>query len=345
MRVNATAARAIVFAIITCICAFPAAAQVNLRFATVEVAGTPAYDEGLGAFARALETDSGGRITVDQKPLGGHGRPTELLGLVEAGRIEMAATVQGYSPNRFPRSSVMELPLIHASAESGTRAMWTLFEEGLIAEDYRNVKVLALYVLPPYGIFTVDKPVRTLRDLRGLRVRAPSTTVGLGMAKLGIVPLGLPVTMLSDTLADDSIDGIAYSWDELAMPTGMGGGPMLEQVRHLMDINLAAPAAMIVINRRIYDGLAADLKAVVDKHSGLALSLANARVRDKSESAVKQKLSTQRSYEIVRLNAEQQAELKRRVEPLYGQWRQTMTAQNIDGERLLTRVRALAQSN
>src|SRR5205823_7317947 len=130
------------------------------------------------------------------KPLGGYGKPAELFGMVEKGDIEIASTVQGYSPGRFPQSSVMELPLMFDNSVAGTRALMGLYKEGLLDKDYASVKVLSLYMLPPYPIFTTGKKIETVRDFRGLRIRTPSITVGLAFAKLGAIPLGIPNNMV-----------------------------------------------------------------------------------------------------------------------------------------------------
>src|SRR3954465_3166834 len=96
------------------------AAEQTLRFGTINAKGTATYDDILVPFARAVEEKSGGRFAVDIQPQGGFGRPVELFPMVEKGDIEMASSVQGYHPGRFPRSTVMELPLIYDTAETGT---------------------------------------------------------------------------------------------------------------------------------------------------------------------------------------------------------------------------------
>jgi len=99
------------------------AAEVVLRFGSINTENTAAYDQVLLPFAKAVEEESGGRIEVALKPLGGYGKPAELFIMVEKGAIEMAATVQGYHPGRFPQSSVMELPFMFDNSISGTSAM------------------------------------------------------------------------------------------------------------------------------------------------------------------------------------------------------------------------------
>jgi TRAP-type C4-dicarboxylate transport system substrate-binding protein len=182
--------------------------EITLRFGTINAEGTTGYNKVIVPFARAIETDSKGRIEVALKPLGGYGKPNELFNMVEKGDIEIASTVQGYNPGRFPQSSVMELPLMYENSIAGTRAMMGLYKEGLLDKDYASVKVLALYVLPPYPIFTTGKKIETVRDFRGLRIRTPSVTVGLALRKLGAIPLGVPINLIGDTIDANIVDAI-----------------------------------------------------------------------------------------------------------------------------------------
>src|SRR5215472_16030057 len=116
------------------------AADIVLRFGSINTEGTAPYDQALVPFVRAIEEESGGRIEIALKPVGGYGKPADLFNMVERGDIEMAATVQGYNPGRFPQSSVMELPFMFPDAVAGTEAMMSLYREGLLSEDYASVK-------------------------------------------------------------------------------------------------------------------------------------------------------------------------------------------------------------
>ena len=199
------------------------AAEVVLRFGSINTENTAAYDQVLLPFEKAVEEESERRIEVALKPLGGYGKPAELFTMVEKGAIEMAASVQGYHPGRFPQSSVMELPFMFENSISGTSAMMSLYKEGLLDKDYASVKVLGLYVLPPYPIFTTGKKIQSVKDFRGLRMRTPSTTVGVALAKLGAVPLGIPLNMIGDTIASGYVDAIAYGWDSTTTTKGAAG--------------------------------------------------------------------------------------------------------------------------
>ena len=317
-------------------------AEFVLRFASINNPGTPSYDQILMPFARAVEEESGGRIEVALKPLGGYGKPADLFSMVEKGEIEIASTVQGYNPGRFPQSSVMELPLMFDNSVSGTEAMMTLYKEGLLDKDYASVKVLGLYVLPPYPIFTSGKKIDSVRSFRGMRIRSPSITVGLALSRLGAIPLGIPLTLIGDTLANDIVDAIAYGWDSTSTTKGAGGKLLIDQVSVAVDVKLAAPALMVVMNRAKWDALPADLKAIIDKHTP-ALSVGAATVREQAEVVAKKKVQADPRITAINFSDEQRDELKRVITPAIDEWKASMAKLGIDGARLYARARELVQ--
>ncbi|MBV8165961.1 MAG: TRAP transporter substrate-binding protein DctP [Alphaproteobacteria bacterium] len=319
------------------------AAEQTLRFGTINLANTPTYDEILVPFARALEEKSGGRLAVDIRPLGGFGGAVEMFPKVERGELEIAGTVPGYHPGRFPRSSVMELPMMFDTAETGTTMLWSLYDEGLISPDYEGVKVLALYMLPPYGIFTLAD--QKLTSLRGLRLRTPSITVGLALAKLGAIPIGLPTNLIGTTLNDKLIDGVSYGWDTANTTKTIGDKMMVDQLTYLMDANFAAPSLMTVMSRKVYDALAPDLRKVIDDLTGRSWSLAAARARDQAEAKAKATLTAGGKHQIIKLTAEERRELTQRIAPVIDEWATGLKRQGIDGPGLLTRARALGTNS
>jgi TRAP-type transport system periplasmic protein len=320
------------------------AADFVLRFAAINLAATPAYDQILEPFARNIEQASGGRIEVDLKPLGGYGKPSELFNMVERGDIEIASTVQGYNPGRFPLSSVMELPLMFDTAASGTQAMWKLYKEGLLDRDYASVKVLGLYMLPPYGIFTAGKKITQLKDLRGMRVRSPSPTVGLALARLGMIPIGIPTDMIGEMLSNGTVDAISYGWDSATTSKGVNGGRLIDQIKVMVDMNFAAPALMVLMNRAKWESLPADLQAEIDANAAILVD-GNARLRDQSETATKTRLRADSRYTTSALTPEQRDAMEHAIAPVVTDWKASMAKQGLDGEKLYTRARELVHQS
>jgi TRAP-type C4-dicarboxylate transport system substrate-binding protein len=313
-----------------------------LRFASLFASAAPIQHDLLQPWADEIEKESGRRIHIDLEPMGTFGKAVDYIHMVETGGVEIAYAVQGYTPGRFPASSVMELPLLYPDSVTGTKAFWQLYQEGLLGKEYADVKVLSLFVLPPYGIFTVDRDVKELRDLRGLRVRSPSPTVGLALQRLGTIPLGIPVDVLAENIGDGLIDAIAFGWDTPHTINGAGGKKTLEdQLKYLVDADFAAPALTIVMNKAKYEAMPEDLRKVIDAHSGRDFSISLAKYREEHESLAKARLAKDPAHVVIALTAAQREEMKKLVAPVVVDWANALKKQGIDADRLLARAKEL----
>jgi TRAP-type C4-dicarboxylate transport system substrate-binding protein len=314
---------------------------VKLRFGTINAKTTRTFSEQLMPLKRVIEQSLPGRVEVELGGVGDFGKPAELLPMLEKNQIDIASTVQGYHPGRFPLSSVMEMPMLFESAEQGTYALWKLYEEGLLAKDYEGFKVLSLYVLPPYGVFTSNIDFTSLRDFRGQRVRSPSVTVGLAMARLGMIPVGIPNNAIGIALQENLVDSISYGWDSGATTAGIEGKMLTDQVKYLVDTRFAAPALMIVMKQDVYDRLPAETRKAIDANTGFEFSLRNARQRDAWENETRERLAKSSVHKVIRLTPEQRAEMVKRTAPVVDEWADTMGREGSDGRKLIERAREL----
>lgn len=314
-------------------------AEFLLRLGSTNPAGSAA-DAEFEAIARAIEEESGGRIEVASKPAGGYGKVPDMFAMVERGDLEMAVTVQGYSPGRFPQSSVMELPLMFQNSVVGTRAMMALHKEGLLDKDYATVKVLGLYVLEPYPIFTTGKKIETVKNFRGMRIRAPSITVGLALSRLGAIPLGMPSQMVGEVLANKTLDAVSIGWTSLLNNKGIGGKPLSDQVSVAVDAKFAGPALMLVMNRAKWEAMPPDLQAIVAKH-GAALSDGGAAAREAADLDSRKQVLADGRITPVSFSEAQIAELNRLVTPAIEDWKANMAKRGLDGDKLYSRAREL----
>jgi TRAP-type C4-dicarboxylate transport system substrate-binding protein len=319
-------------------------AEFTLRLAAINAKTTLSFTDLLVPLKQALEEQSGGRIELQLGGIGEFGKPGELLGLLESGKIEIASTVPGYYGDRFPRTSVFDLPLLFDTGEQGSYATWQLYEEGLTAPEFKGLKVLALFPVTPYGIFT-NVPVANLRDLRGLRVRASNLVAGQAFGQLAMISLGLTPDKMGSSLTEGLIDAVSYSYDAAASSPGAGGKMLIEQTKYLVDAGFTGGMSMIIMQQATYDALPEDLRAILDRLTGRELSLRGARLRDEWEMAARKRLELQGDHVFVSLTADERAEMRRRVQPVLDDWVAAMAAQGIDGNALIERVRAIVKQH
>ena len=213
-------------------------------------------------WARELEAKTQGRVNVEvyngASPLG---KVTDQAAQVKAGTVDIALGLRGAEGDRFPGSSLVELPFVVKDAPGGSQALWELFKDGTIADEYKDYKVLALSVHDPGLIHTASKRVLNPADVRGVRLRSPNKTVSAALEQLAAVPVVLQVNDVMPAVKDAKIDGIVTNW---ANPL-----PGFNDVMKFhTDLQFYASAFFIVMNKAKYDGLPADVRAAIDSMSG-----------------------------------------------------------------------------
>ena len=167
----------------------------------------------LDEWIQRVEAAAGGKLKIEHYPsmqLGG--KPPELMDQVQDGIVDLAWTVNGFTPGRFPRSEVFELPFLMTNAEATSRAFWELFEKEMKDTDYRDVHLIGGWVHGP-GVMHTNTPVRSMEDMKGLKFRIPSRMAGFLLENLGAVPIGMPVTAIPEALSKGVIDGAVIPWE------------------------------------------------------------------------------------------------------------------------------------
>lgn len=237
------------------------AAEVSLRFAHPWPAAS-AIHAGLEEWRKSLTEASDGRIDVEMYPSQTLAKSASSYDAVKSGIADMTATVQGYTANRFPMTQIIELPGLVDTAAQGSCALQNLYDEGALDSEYDDTHVLFVYTNGPGHLHTRDKEVTKPEDIRGMVLRRPTTVVGALMEDLGAQPVGMPAPEIYQSLQRDVIGGVAISWD------GAKVFRINELANYHTELNLYSLAFVVTMNKRVYEGLPDDLKAVIDEHSG-----------------------------------------------------------------------------
>ena len=213
-------------------------------------------------FAQRMKEKTGGKVKVEifdaSSPLGG---VTKQAGQVKDGSVDVALGLRGAEGDRFPGTSIIELPFLVQDSASGSKALWELFKSGALDAEYKDYKVLALFVHDPGLIHTSSKRVVTLADLKGLKLRVPNKTVAAAIEFAGGVPVVLQVNQVMDAVKKGEIDGIVTNW----------ANPLPDFNVHMKkhaDTKFYTSAFFIVMNKPKYESLPADIRAAIDSVSG-----------------------------------------------------------------------------
>jgi TRAP-type C4-dicarboxylate transport system substrate-binding protein len=177
------------------------------------------------------------------------------------GTVDVALGLRGAEGERFPGTSLIELPFLVQDSQRGSRMLWQLYRSGALDGEYQDYKVLALFVHDPGLIHTKEKRVEKLADLKGLRLRAPNNTVAAALKHAGAVPVILQVNEVMPAVQRGEIDGIVTNW----------ANPLPDfnaQMKKHADTKFYTSAFFILMNRTRYDALPGELRAAIDELTG-----------------------------------------------------------------------------
>jgi len=294
----------------------------------------------LKPWADALEKESNGRIKVTIYPsmmLGG--KAPNLIDQVQEGVVDAAWTLQGYTPGRFPKTEVFELPFMPASATVTSQALQEFYETHL-QQEYSAVKVIALHAHAPGTFHLRGRTVKTLSDLKGLKVRAPSRVTLSALEALGAVSVGMPVPQVPEALSRGVIDAALLPWEvaytlkihELAdSHTEISGIP-----------GFYTATFLFAMNRKVYEDLPDDLKSIIDRNSGLSLAKRAGLMWDEAE-LLGRNAAVKQGNPITILSGNDLNEWKDRTRPVVEEWAKRMDQEGQEGTKAIQEARRLIQ--
>jgi len=316
------------------------APSIVLKVAHFLPANSNAHVNIIGPWCDALKEESAGRLSCQIYPslqLGG--TAATLVDQVQTGVADIVWTSPGYSAGRFPRVEAMELPFVMPyGAVLGNPLVWKFYEEHA-KEDFKDYKVLAVHGDGGQDVHVRSKPVTTLEDFRGIKLRSSSRTTAKTLEALGATPVSMPPAQMTESIAKGVLDGALVSW-EVVPPTKLD-----EVTQHHSNFPKGLPALgytilSVLMNQERYDGLPDDLKAVLDKHSGMALVERFGREWDKYVDAAKEAVPSDKHFAV---DSAEYARWQEAVQPVLETWVKDATERGLDGRALLDAAQSLHQ--
>ncbi|MEC9343287.1 MAG: TRAP transporter substrate-binding protein [Pseudomonadota bacterium] len=236
------------------------AADYNWTFQTSETAGEPGF-VNKQKWAESVKEMSGGRIEIEIVPIGAVVPHTDTLDAVGGGILQGHLTDPSYFAGKDPAFALMGNLV---GAWSDPFELLGFMQSGGGHELYAEL-------VEPYGVhfigaaatepeaFVSSKPIRTVEDLKGVKMRAPEGMVYEIFSKAGASPVALPGSEVFTALDKGVVDAADYTVFATNQAQGMNdiaNYPMYPGFHSL-------PLIDISMTKSIWDGLPDDLKAIL----------------------------------------------------------------------------------
>jgi TRAP-type C4-dicarboxylate transport system substrate-binding protein len=267
------------------------------------------------------------------------GAPPQLYDQARDGVADITWTLPGSTPGRFPRIEVFELPFVsHKRAIVNCRAVQE-FADRHLREEFREVHPLCVWGHGE-GLIHARREVKTMEDLRGLKLRFPSRLNGESLRALGAAPVGMPVSQVPEALSQGVIDGAVVPWEVVPALR------LQEMVRNHTEVpgspTLYITTFILGMNRAKYEGLPEELRKVLDANSGQAAAEMAAKPWDERGPVVEE-MVRKRGNQITVITDEEKRRWVQATQPVIDTWvgQTRERGGSFDGAALLAEARAL----
>ena len=164
----------------------------------------------LVAWANSVEKATNGRVKFQM--LAKHpSAPPGTFDSVRDGLVDVSYVTASYTPARHPLPLLAELPGAGATAEINSVAFSRIHWKYLqAANEYKGVKLLGVWTHGPGQMFTVKKPVTSVADLAGMKIRSGGGISEAAAKALGASPLVKPAPESYELLSAGVADGTFF---------------------------------------------------------------------------------------------------------------------------------------
>ncbi|WP_305989296.1 TRAP transporter substrate-binding protein [Roseibium sp. MMSF_3544] len=295
-------------AIAMSLAAYSAKAE-ELKLAHFASTKYPLHVELMTPLSEQIAEKSGGDLTIRIYPGGELGAgPAKQYDRAVDGVADITLALPGYTASQFKKTLLVELPGVVPAGKDVTATFWDNIDE--VSKEFRRTKLLALWSNPPGVLMTANKPIRSLEDVKGLKIRVPSKNVGRVAAAWGATPVSMPITEVYNSLATGVIDGV------LVDASVLNSFKLKEVANHVTTgMNSTNSPMMLVMNRDSWKDLGEEKQAVLEGLAGATLSEAGRKTQAAgAERALK--AFSDMGKEIIELSPEEAAKFNAATDAL-----------------------------
>ncbi|WP_022662874.1 TRAP transporter substrate-binding protein [Paucidesulfovibrio longus] len=280
------------------------------------------------AWCREVEKRTDGKVQIDYYPGGTLTKANQCYDGVVEGISDIGFSALAYSRGRFPVMAAVDLPLGYTSGMAATElanAVYAQFKPG----ELDDVKVMYFNAHGPGLLHTKGKPVRTLEDIAGLKLRATGNSALLVQA-LGATPVAQSMPDAYQSIQKGVVDGGMY-------PVETNKGWKMAEVVDYMTENYSTAYTttfFVVMNKDRWAELPADVQAAITEVNAEWIAK-HGKAWDDSDVAGRAAFLAEKDNQIIPLSEEESMRWKAAATPILDDYVKQVAAKGVDGKAVL----------
>jgi len=304
-------------------------AQTTLTMSSWVGPSHPLTRDVLGGWAAAVEKATNGRVKMQMLPKAPMAAAGTFDG-VRDGLVDVSYVTASYTPARHPLPLLAELPGSGGSAEVNSvaynRIHWKYLQQ---ANEYKGVKLLGVFTHGPGQMFSVKKPVNSVADLSGMKVRSGGGISEASAKALGASPLVKPAPESYELLSSGVADATFFPSESIKSFN------LDKVVKHATYFpgGFYSSSFGFFMNEDKWNKLSKQDQDAITSVSGEALARLAGKAWDAADKVGIEALKAA-GVTMVDANPAFVADVRKRTEPLISDWVKAANAKGIDGAKV-----------
>ncbi len=218
------------------------------------------YAKAIKFWVEAVNADPSGAVKIEAYPNGALGKalPAQPQMILD-GVADIAFVNPALVPGRFPDDQVFELPGLVGNIKEGVQLYQALQKANLL-RGYSDYFVVGSFMNANAHVFS-RKPIKSVADLKGMKVRISGAVIGQTVKELGVVPVLMPPNEVVEAMGRGTIDATT------TVPAAVVDFGIDRVTSHDYLIQLGTNPFAVLMNKQKYDSLPQAAKDVINKYS------------------------------------------------------------------------------
>lgn len=281
-----------------------------------------------------------GKVQFELFPSEQMGKSADMLDVVSQGVADVGYVPYPYFSGRMPLitgagaiSGIWENCTVGNPAVFEVASVNPVLEYDFLRNGVRPVLPFANQV---FQVLSNKKPVKTLEDMKGLKIRSSGGVMDKIISSFGAIPVQIPVPELYEALQRGTVDGTLISF------VSAQSHKLDEVIKHATrGVNVSGGVFGYVINENTWQKLPKDVQDAMTTASKEALANL-AKVMDDSEKQAIESFQ-KKGIQVYELSAEEQKKWIEAQKPVTDAWIKTMEEKNLPGKTVLESLLSKAQ--
>lgn len=305
----------------------PAAGKVfELKYAWDGPPTHQIYTDVMTPWMDTVNRESKGRIHVTGYPGGVLGKSDAVYDSLLKGVYDVGNMTVAVKAEQFPLTYSLNLPFISQNPVIATSIMNGPLYDKYFAKEFKDIKVMTLAFSSGNQFYTTKKPLSSITELKGMRIRSGGGLDSNFLAAIGAIPVSVTGPDMYEALQKGTVEGSFYNY------ASSPAFKYAEVCKYVAEANIGGAAWFFGMSKAVWDSLPRDLQLVIEyANKDVAKNFTTTYVQHEASG---KKYLTDNGVQIRLLSADELSSLKAASKPIIDKWIQDQEAKGLPAREL-----------